>query len=608
VSQNINRYRADLRELKFVLFEQFGLEELLGEGPYGDWGRDDVEMVLDEVYKWSVEVLGPLNGVGDRTGCKLEDGKVRTPPGFKEAWRSLYEAGWRGLAVDPAHGGQGGPFTLHAVAEEIMCGANIAFNMYPGLTQGVAEVIAEFGTPEQIATYVDKLFDGTFGGTMCLTEPHAGSDVGANSTRATRQDDGTYAIEGTKIFISGGDQDLTENIIHLVLARTEDAPAGTKGLSLFIVPRERLDGTANDVKVGGIEHKMGINASSTCVLNFGEDGGCIGELVGTEEQQGIKQMFRLMNFARIGVGVQGLAVASAAYLNALEYARERKQGPHITQWKSATAPKVPIIEHPDVRRMLLDMKSRVEGIRALVVKLAMHTDRARLLQGKDDEAAAYHQGQVDLLVPLVKAYSTDQSFLICATAIQVFGGAGYLKDHPVEQYCRDSKIFSIYEGTNHIQALDLVGRKLGAKAAANFQAFAKDIGTFVAKHREHAVLGASVTMLASAMEALSGTAMRFLGWFQARKVELVPLSANRFLEMMSETTIGWLLLEAAVIAEEAAAKLAEDHPDRAFYEGKKYAALYYAQNVLPSVAQKGAILAAEDRSAMDIPTGAFATL
>jgi len=271
----------------------------------------------------------------------------------------------------------------------------------------------------------------------------------------------------------------------LVLARTPDAPAGTKGLSLFIVPKVRPDGTPNDVTVGGIEHKMGIKASTTAVLNFGEGGGCIGELVGTTEQKGMSQMFHLMNYARIGVGIQSLAIASSAYLNALDYARERKQGSSIKQWKDATAPRVPIIEHPDVRRMLLDMKARVEGIRALAVKLTMHIDRANALEKSGDKAAAeYHVGQVDLLVPLIKAYGSDQAFQICATAIQVYGGAGYLKDWPVEQYCRDSKIFSIYEGTNHIQAMDLVGRKLMQRGGANVQAFGKDVAAFVAAHRE----------------------------------------------------------------------------------------------------------------------------
>ncbi|MBV8761820.1 MAG: acyl-CoA dehydrogenase, partial [Deltaproteobacteria bacterium] len=420
---------------------------------------------------------------------------------------------------------------------------------------------------------------------------------------------------------SGGDHDMTDNIVHMVLARTPDAPAGTKGLSLFIVPKKRADGTANDVSVAGIEHKMGIKASSTAQLVFGENDGCIGELVGTTEQKGMSQMFHLMNYARIGVGIQGLSLASSAYLNALEYAKDRKQGSSIKQWKDATAPRVPIIEHADVKRMLLDMKSKTEGLRALAVKLTMHIDRVHALQkagpnmegpgpapgpGIDQQQIDYHQGQVDLLVPLVKAYGSDQAFAICATAIQVYGGAGYLKDWPVEQYCRDSKIFSIYEGTNHIQAMDLVGRKLMQRGGANIQAFAKDVGGFVAKHKDHAKLKDSVAVLAQAMEAMTATGGKFMQWFGGGKVEMVPTVANRFLEMMSETTVGWLLLEQAVVADAALEKLAADHPDRAFYTGKIFGAQYFAVNVLPGVAAKAQLIAREDRSAIDIPVEAFA--
>jgi alkylation response protein AidB-like acyl-CoA dehydrogenase len=610
MSQPQNRYKADLRDVRFLLFEQFGITDLIGKPPFANWGKDEIDAVLDEVLEWSQKTLGPINGPADAAGCTLENGQVKTPAGFKEAWKSLYAAGWRTLAVDEKFGGQAGPFTLHAVAEELMCGASTSFNMYPALTQGAADVIQSFGTPAQVDTYCRKMHDGTWAGTMCLTEPHAGSDVGSSTTKAVPLGDGRYKITGTKIFISSGDHDLTPNIIHMVLARTPDAPPGTKGLSLFIVPKVRIDGTPNDVTCGSIEHKMGIRASATAVLNFGEADGCIGELIGTDEQKGMSQMFHLMNFARIGVGIQGLAVASSAYLNALEYAHERKQGPSIKAWKDATAPRVPIIDHPDVRRMLLDMKARVEGIRALAVKLCMHLDRVRALTetGGDKNLIDYHQGQLDLLVPLVKAYGSDQAFQICATAIQVFGGAGYLKDHPVEQYCRDSKIFSIYEGTNHIQALDLVGRKLMQRGGANVQQFTKDVQAFIAANKDHPAVKDGVVALGQALEALTATGGKFMMWFGGGKMEMVPLAANRFLEMMAETTIGWLLLDAAVIADAAAKQLPADHPDLAFYTGKKFAAQYYAANVLPLVAAKGQMLGREDRTAIDIPTAAFATI
>ncbi len=605
-----NYYKANLRDLSFLLFEQFHLQELLGKAPYVDWDKDQVETVLEEAYGWSQKYLGTLNSSGDAEGCKLVDGKVTTPAGFKEAWKALFDAGWRTLAVDEKHGGQAGPFTLAMMVEEMLCGANTSFNMYAALTQGAAEVIGAFGTEDQQTRYIGKMFDGTWAGTMCLTEPHAGSDVGSSASTAVKRPDGTYNIKGTKIYISGGDQDLTANIIHLVLARTPDAPAGTKGLSLFIVPKRKLDGTSNDVACAGLEHKMGIKGSATAQLVFGEDDNCVGELVGTTEQRGMSQMFHLMNYARIGVGIQSLGIASSAYLNALEYAKERKQGSSIKQWKDATAPRVPIIEHPDVRRMLLDMKAKVEGLRALCMKLTMHLDRAHALVGATDADAKtqteYHNGQVDLLVPLVKAYGSDQAFQICATAIQVFGGAGFLRDWPVEQYCRDSKIFSIYEGTNHIQAMDLVGRKLMQRGGANVAAFGKDVGTFVAANKTHATLAPEVATLAQAMEAMTGIGGTFMQWFGGGKIEMVPTVANRFLEMMSETVIGWLLLDAAVIADAAAAKLPDGHADKAFYAGKVFAAQFYARNVLPGVQAKAQLIGKNDRSALDMPEGAFA--
>jgi len=608
--QTINRYKADLREFAFLLFEQFKLGELLGKEPYEGWGEEEVRTSLSECYRFSREVLGPLNVVGDIEGCKLKDGSVVTPTGFKDAWKKLYEAGWKAISVPPELGGAGAPRSVQVLVEEMLSGSNTAFNMYPGLAYGAAEVIEHFGTPEQKKTYCQNMFTGQWGGTMCLTEPHAGTDVGSSKTTASRNPDGSYSLRGTKIFISGGDHDLADNVIHLVLARVDGAPAGTKGLTLFIVPKVRVDGTSNDVAVGALEHKMGINGSATCVLNFGDNGQCLGWPVGGEDKinQGMPQMFKLMNAARISVGVQGVSVASSAYLNALDYAKERKQGSSISHWKDATAPRVPIIEHADVRRMLLHMKAHVEGIRALAIKLAHHQDQVQMYTGKDEAKTAYHQGQVDLLVPLVKAYGSDQGFRVCEMAIQTYGGAGYTRDYPVEQYCRDAKIFSIYEGTNHIQAMDLVGRKLGQAGGANLQAFLGDVQKFVAAHSSHPVLGAAVKKLGAAQEALAGTAMRLLMWFQSGQLALVPLSANRFCEMMSELTVAWLLLEGAVVAETAKAKVAADHPDHAFYTGKSAAALYYARNVLPGVEHKAQLLADEDKSPLEISDAAFATV
>jgi alkylation response protein AidB-like acyl-CoA dehydrogenase len=608
VAQPINRYKTDLRDFSFLLFEQFKLQDVLGAAPYSDWDEDTCNHVLSQVYEFAQKVTGPLNRVGDTQGCKLVDGKVIVPEGFKQAWDKLYEAGWRVLGASSEHGGMDAPMAISVLSDELLSGSNTAFNMYPGLCLGAAEVIAEFGTAHQKHEIVPKMMNGTWGGTMCLTEPHAGSDVGSSTTTARPLGDGTYAIKGVKIYISGGDHDMAENIIHLVLARIDGAGAGTKGLSLFVVPKVRFDGKPNDVAVASIEHKMGINGSATCVMNFGDNDGCIGTLVGEIEHQGMRQMFKMMNFARIGVGIQGLAVASSAYFNALEYARDRKQGSSIKEWKNPEAPRVAIIEHPNVRRDLLEMKSKVEGMRALITKLAVHADRLKAIGAKDDASAAYHQGQIDLLTPLVKAYCSDEAYRVCEKAIQVYGGAGYLKDWPVEQYARDSKIFSIYEGTNHIQAMDLVGRKLGQRGGANTQAFIGDVAKFVAKHSGHERLGAAVKQLGAAQEALAGSAMKLLFWFQSGKVQLVPLQANRFLEMASELAVGWLLLEQAVIASEKLASTDAGHPDHAFYTGKLFAAEYYAFNALPGVAYKATLLNNEDQTAMQIPDAAFATV
>ncbi|MEM1413295.1 MAG: acyl-CoA dehydrogenase [Myxococcota bacterium] len=609
MSQPINRYKADLRDFSFLLFEQFGLAELLGEaGPYADYDEDTVNEILSQVYRFAQDVTGPLNAVGDREGCTLEDGKVTTPTGFKEAWEAIYDAGWRTLSVSPEHGGMGAPASLGLLTEELLSGSNTAFMMYPGLTLGAAEVIAEFATPEDKKLFVPKMMEGEWAGTMCLSEPHAGSDVGSATTAAFPLEDGRYKIKGTKIYISGGDQDITENVVHLVLARIEGAVPGTKGLSLFIVPKKRLsdDGLVpNDVQVASIEHKMGINGQATCVLNFGENDDCIGQLVGTTPHQGMRQMFKMMNFARIGVGIQGLAVASSAYLNALEYARDRKQGSSIKEWKNAEAPRVAIIQHPNVRRDLLEMKAKVEGMRALIVKLGLHQDRIQTLAGKDDASVAYHQGQIDLLTPLVKAYCSDEAFQVCERAIQTYGGAGYLQDWPVEQYARDAKIFSIYEGTNAIQALDLVGRKLGQGGGKNTQAFLGDIQKLIGAQKEREGYAQAFKNLQKAHEAVGGSVMQFLGWFQGGQMANIPLAAERFLGMMSKLSIGWLLLEASVLADEKLQGGIESEAEKAFYEGKKASGIFFALNVLPEVVAAARVLKTADQSPVEISDAAF---
>jgi alkylation response protein AidB-like acyl-CoA dehydrogenase len=612
VAQAVNRYKADLREMQFVLFEQFKFQDLIGQAPFEAWGRDEVSLVLSEVYRYACEVSGPLNSIGDSEGCRLVDGKVRTPTGFKEAWKKLNEAGWGVLSAESEFGGQDAPLTLQALANEMISGSNTSFQMYGGLTLGAAELIASFGTEEQRKLYCADMFQGRFGGTMCLTEPHAGSDVGDCKTTASKNVDGSFSIKGTKIFISGGDHDLADNIVHMVLARIDGAPKGTKGLSLFIVPKVRVNpdgslGKPNDVITASLEHKMGIQGSATAVLNFGENAACQGYLCGTVENQGIAQMFQMMNGARILVGFQGVASASSAYLNALAYTKERRQGAALAAAKDPNAPRALIIEHPDVRRMLLDMKARVEGIRALGLRLTTHLDWAQALNEKDPSRALYHQGQTDLLTPIFKAYATDQAFLVAVTAIQAYGGAGFLRDHPAEQYCRDSKIFSIYEGTNHIQALDLIGRKLRQQGGKPVIDFLGEVGRLIETQINHPRLGRAITELRGAHEVVGSTIGKLMEWGQAGDRALPQLMANHVLEILAEVAVASLLLEGAVIAHDKLGEVPATHPDHAFYSGKVHAAVYYALNILPGARHKAEIITNADRSPLDITDDAFAT-
>lgn len=596
-----NWYRPDLRDTRFVLFEQFRLGELLGKGSFVEWGEEEVVGVLNEAVRYATEVAGPLNAVGDRHGCRLEGGQVYAPPGFAAGYRRIYEAGLKSVSVAQEYGGIAGPKALALLVTEITAGANEALDMYAGLTLGAAEVIEAFGTPDQREMYCEKMFTGAWAGTMCLTEPHAGSDVGEASTVALRQADGTYSIRGTKIFISGGDHEITDNIVHMVLARIDGAAAGTKGLSLFIVPKRRADGSSNDVSVGSIEHKMGLNGSATCVLNFGEQGECRGELVGGVEHQGIKQMFKMMNFARIAVGCQSLGLASSAFLNAVAYAKERKQGAKFIDSKDPQAARVAIIDHADVRRTLLDMKAKVYGLRAMIAKAGYHEDARS--QSTDEVMQRYHQGQIELLTPLIKAYGSDQAFRIAEQSIQVFGGAGFTRDYPVEQACRDCKVFAIYEGTNHIQALDLVGRKLGQDGGSHAAALFKDIMAFIKTNSSHEGVGSAVAALSKAAQAVGGVAEQVAKWAKTPEVTRIPMVANGFLELLSEVYVGWLLLEAAIVA---ASKVDTAEPsERAFYAGKIAAAQYFASWVLPTVSARASTLVSASTVVLELEADAF---
>ncbi|MBI3786401.1 MAG: acyl-CoA dehydrogenase C-terminal domain-containing protein [Deltaproteobacteria bacterium] len=613
----INFYKADLRAIQFTLYEHLRVQQLFEMEQFSHLTKEECDAIVEQCLRFVTEVTGPLNGLGDRTSCRLEKGVVSAPPGFKAAWKKLYELGIPSFSMPQEANGLGGPHAIGVVLQELQSGANTSFTMYPELTHGAADVIENFALPEDKERFLPPMMDGRFSGTMCLSEPHAGSDVGAAKTRATHIEGHVYKISGTKCWISAGDHDLAGNIIHLVLARIDGAPQGTKGLSLFIVPKIWVNddgslGEPNDVVTASIEHKLGIKASATAVLNFGENGGCRGILVGGTPHMGMRQMFRMMNGARIAVGVQGLSIASSAFLNALAYARERMQGSSVRHFKDPDAPRVAIIEHSDVRRMVMEMKAKVEGMRTLAIKLALHQDLATALGKTDEGLARFHEGQVDLLTPILKAYCSDQAFRIAEMAIQTYGGAGYVQDNPVEQYCRDAKIFSIYEGTNHIQSLDLVARKLNQHGGENFKNYLDEIKQFVAEHAQQPGIGTEVRALGTATAELERAAFSIMEFFMGGKIDQVTLVANSFLEAMAEVTLGYLLLDAARVAEArrgAEEEEADDAPreDVDFYTGKIMAAKFFINRILPGVHAKVATIVADDRSALDVPDAGFST-
>lgn len=459
---------VNMRDQQFVLFEQLNLEKIFASEKYGDYTKEDIKMIIDEAEKMAVNEIFPTLKEGE-VGCELKDGQVHVPKCFHEPWKKFTEAGWISPMDSPDVGGQGLPHTAGWAIQELMASANYAFGMYGGLTHGAANMINHYGTEEQKNKYMYKMFTGEWAGTMCLTEPGAGSDVGALKTTAKRLPDGKFLITGTKIFISAGDHNLTPNIVHPVLARIEGDPAGTRGISIFIVPKYRVNddgslGEFNDIKTGGIEHKMGIKGNATCTLNFGEDGKCIGELLGPE-RAGMRIMFMMMNEARLGIGYQGLCLASASFQHAVSYAKERVQGIPVWEMQNKAAKAVTIINHPDIRRKLMWMKSLIEGMRSMSYFCSYCMDMSAISQTEEEKAN--WEGYIELLTPIIKAYNSDKGFLICSMALDVYGGYGYCSEYPVEQILRDEKIACIYEGTNGIQALDLVGRKLGQRKGAN---------------------------------------------------------------------------------------------------------------------------------------------
>jgi len=608
-------YLVDLRDVRFLLYEYLGVERLCGYEKYREFSKEVFDMVLDQALKLAKEVIAPINDVSDRVGARFEKGKVSFPKEFHAAYQKYCEGGWLGVSVDPEWGGQGLPKTVSLATSEFFSGACCAFVMTPGLTHGAGHLFETFASEELKAIYVEKMYSGQWAGTMCLTEPQAGSAVGDVKTVAVREGD-HYKITGTKIFISSGDHDLTENIIHPVLARTPDAPPGIKGISLFLVPKFRVNpdgslGEFNDVHCGNIEEKMGIHGSSTCTLNFGDEGNCIGYLVG-EENKGIVYMFQMMNEARIGVGLQGLALGAAAHQQALAYARERIQGVDIRVMKDPNAPRVPIIEHPDVRRMLLFGKAVTEAVRGLLMKTVFKADLAEVTT--DDAEREKCNGYLELLTPVCKAYASDMGFEVSINSIQVLGGYGYCREYPVEQYARDAKIMSIYEGTNGIQALDLVGRKLAMKGGTLYMNFLGDLNKFIESHKSDPKLGKYVSAFAEGKTLLEEASNIFMTKSLTGDM-LYPVShATPYLRMFAEVVCSWVLLEQAVIAqkrldqilqekgagdEAQQKKVIAENDEARFYAGKISSMRFYVTQILPDVKAKLDSIKSEDRTVLE---------
>ena len=596
----------DPRDQKFVLYEMLNVEDLCKSPLYTDFSRDLFDMTLTEAERFATGVVFPCLAEGDREGCRLENGNVHIPKCFHRCARIYREGGWTTMNVAAEHGGQGFPRVI-AVAAKEWFSHNSAFVSYFTLTEGAANLIETYGTEAQKKKYLPKMHEAVWGGTMALTEPDAGTDVGNLKTKAIRRPDGTFRLQGTKMFITAADSDIMENIIHPVLARIEGDPPGTGGISIFLVPKFLVndDGTLgkrNDYSIGKIEEKMGIHGSATCLVNLGDNGECFAELLG-EERQGMKIMFQMMNSARIGIGIQGLSGASIAYLHALQYAKERLQGSSLAEMKNPAAPRVPIIQHPDVRRMLLWMKAHTDGFRALLYFTALCADR-----GETTEVEAEKEkwlGFLEVLTPICKAYCTDMAFRVTEMAIQVYGGYGYCSDYPVEQFLRDEKIASIYEGANGIQGLDLVGRKLGLKKGMYFMNLLGEMGKTVGRYQ--AALPELAPDVQAAINTLAEVAMLFAASGKAGKFLIPVANAYPFLMLMGQVVMAWLLLWQAGVAQEKLAAPDGGGADKAFFTGKLATARYFIKHVLPEVDAVAKAIKSEDLSMMEIPDEAFAS-
>lgn len=567
-------YAAPLADIRFVLKHVVGMQSIAALPGLEPLDEELLDQILEEAGKFSGNVLAPLNHKGDIEGARIENGVVRAAPGFGAAYNQWAKAGWNSVPFSPEHGGQGLPWTLSTALWEMWDAANMSFTLCPLLTQAAIDALERHGTPEQQATYLEKMVSGEWAGTMNLTEPQSGTDLGAISTRSIREGD-HYRLKGQKIYISWGDHDMTDNIVHLVLARSPEGPPGTKGLSLFIVPKFLVNadgslGQRNDVRPVSLEHKIGIHASPTCVMAYGEDNGAIGYLVG-EENRGIEYMFVMMNNARLGVGLQGLAIAERAYQQSANFAKERVQGRPIQGGEAGA----PIINHPDVRRMLMSMKSQIEAMRGLCYEVAADLDRANRLEDPAERAAA--QSMLDLMIPVVKAWCTDTGLAITSTNIQVHGGMGFMEETGAGQHYRDARITTIYEGTNGVQAMDLLGRKVARDGGEMARGFLDAVrGTMAALDTTNAAEASLAKHLTSGVEAV-GNAVTWL-------VESIPADPARaaggavpFLEMMGLVSGGWMLARGAI---EARRQLSDGSGDAGFLENKLVTARFFAETHL----------------------------
>jgi butyryl-CoA dehydrogenase len=590
------KYQAPLRDLRFVYYELFDGEQLTRLPGFADATPDVVLAVLEEMGKIAAEVLQPLNASGDRQGCRLENGGVRTPDGFPAAYKLLREGGWMGLTARPEYGGQGMPYAVGVAASEMLCAANLSFSMYVFLTHGAYTALDLHASPELKAAFLPKLVDGTWAGTMCLTEPQSGTDLGLVRSKAAPAGDGAYHVTGSKIFISAGEHDMTENILHLVLARLPDAPPGIKGISMFLIPKLRPEGSRlvpNGVTCSSIEHKMGIKGSSTCVLDFSDS---VAYLIG-EPHRGMKAMFTMMNAARLHVGVQGLSLAEAAYQGAVDFARERLQGRALTGAKYPKQEADPILVHPDIRRMLLSIRAFVEGARALTAWVALEIDQAE--SSADPARRQAGDDLASLLTPVVKAFQTDLGFEMANQALQVCGGYGYTQDYGMEQIVRDARITPIYEGTNGIQALDLVGRKLPAHTGRYLRRFFHPVSEFLQAEAGNPEMAEFVAPVAKAFERLQ-RATAWLAQEGMKNPDQAGAAAVEYLHLFGYTALGYLW---ARMAKVALAK--QGGEDAAFYDAKLRTARFYMQRLLPRSGGLFASLMAGSETMMSFPDAAF---